>query len=58
MFGPIDDLREIALKCLSGEPLDEDLSQWLGKALEDFLSQHCRTIEDCRAQKLNLRHFP
>ncbi len=49
MLGPIDCLdylREIALKCLSGEPLDEDLSQWLGNALEQFLNRHCQTIED------------
>ncbi len=49
MLGPIDCLdylREIALKCLSGEPLDKDLSQWLGKALEDFLSRDCQSIED------------
>ncbi len=49
MLGPfdcLDYLREIALKCLSGEPLDEDLSQWLGNALEQFLNRHCQTIED------------
>ncbi len=51
MFGPINDLREIALRCLSGEPLDDDLSQWLGNALEQFLSRHCRTIEDALGLK-------
>ncbi len=54
MLGPIDCLdclREIALKGLSGEPLDEDLSQWLGNALEQFLSRHCQTIEDALGLK-------
>ena len=51
MFGTIDDLREIAPRCLSGEPLDEDLSQWLGNALEQVLSRHCRTIEDALGLK-------
>lgn len=51
MFAPIDDLREIALRCLSGKPLDEDLSQWLGNALESFLSRQCQTIEDALGLK-------
>ncbi len=54
MLGPIDCLdclREIALKCLSGEPLDKDLSQWLGKGLEDFLSRDCQSIEECLGLK-------
>ena len=46
MSGPIDHLREIALRCRSCEPLDEDHSQWLGSALQDFLSRDCQSIED------------
>jgi len=51
MFGSIEYLREIALRCLSGEPLDEDLSQWLGNALQEFLSHNCRSIEDALGLK-------
>ncbi len=49
MSGTVDhlsDLREIALRCRSCEPLDEDHSQWLGSALQDFLSRNCQSIED------------
>jgi hypothetical protein len=39
MLPEIDNLREIARCCRAGEPLDDDLSRWLGSRLEDFLNQ-------------------
>ena len=42
----IDDLREIARCCQEGEPMDERLTRWLGRALERFLTQDSRTIEE------------
>ena len=39
MLQEIDKLREIARRCANGEPLDEALSVWLGRGLDDFLSQ-------------------
>ncbi len=39
MLTEIENLREIARCCQAGEPLDDDLSRWLGSRLEDFLSQ-------------------
>ncbi len=54
MSGPIDhlcNLREIALRCRSCEPLDEDDSQWLGRALQDFLNRNCQSIEDALGLK-------
>ena len=46
MSGSIDRLREIAERCLSGQPLDEDMSRWLGDSLEKYLSQCAKTIDD------------
>ncbi len=46
MMMTIDNLREIARRCRSGEPLPTDLSAWLGASLDEFLSRRRRTIED------------
>ena len=46
MSDSIDRLREIAERCLSGQPLDEDMSHWLGDSLEKYLSQCAKTIDD------------
>ena len=51
MLSAIDNLREIARRCVSGEPLDEDLSSWLGRSLEDYLSQGCQSIEEALGLK-------
>lgn len=46
MLREIDNLREIARRCLAGEPLDDDLSHWLGDALETYLTRrHCHIDE-------------
>jgi hypothetical protein len=42
----IDDLREIARCCQSGEPMDARLTRWLGSSLRSFLEQDARTIEE------------
>ncbi len=42
----IDDLREIARCCQEGEPMDERLTLWLGGAIERFLTQDSRSLEE------------
>jgi len=46
MIATIDNLREIARRCLAGESLPPDLSSWLGESLKQFLSHQRRTIDD------------
>ncbi len=51
MTSTIDDLREVARCCLSGEPLDSNLSEWLGEALQAFLEHACGTVDDALGLK-------
>ena len=51
MTSTIDDLREVARCCLSGEPLDANLSEWLGEALQAFLEHACGTVDDALGLK-------
>lgn len=46
MLNEITYLREIARRCLAGEPLDDSLSRWLGRSLDGFLSQRYRTVDE------------
>lgn len=46
MLASIQQLREIAQRCLSGEPLQEELARWLGASLDKFLNQRVPTIEE------------
>ncbi len=46
MLHEIDSLREIARRCLDGQPLEDHHSKWLGRSLDKFLNQSCRTIEE------------
>ncbi|MDH3233908.1 MAG: hypothetical protein OEQ29_10290 [Alphaproteobacteria bacterium] len=46
MIATIESLREISRRCQTAEPLDEELAQWLGEALERFLAHSCRTIDE------------
>ena len=48
----IEYLREICQHCLEGEPLDDDLSRWLGESLQDFLDRSCETIEEALGLRL------
>ena len=46
MATTIQQLHEIAKRCLSGMPLDDGLARWLGASLDRFLNHRARTIED------------
>jgi hypothetical protein len=46
MMVEINNLREVARRCLAGEPLDDELSSWLGTSLRDFLERRSGNIED------------
>jgi len=46
MATTIQQLHEIAERCLSGMPLDDGLARWLGTSLDRFLKHRARTIED------------
>ena len=46
MLTTIDNLREIARRCQTGEALGNDLASWLGSSLEQFLIRRYKTIED------------
>ncbi len=46
MLHEIDSLREIARRCLAGQPLEDHHSRWLGRSLDKFLNQSCRSIEE------------
>ena len=46
MLSTINNLREIARRCQSGQALGEDLGRWLGTSLDQFLVRRYRTIED------------
>ena len=46
MSSAIQYLREIADRCLEGKPLDEELSEWLGGSIQNYLTRCCQTIDD------------
>ncbi|MGH6893591.1 MAG: hypothetical protein ACREEP_15175 [Dongiaceae bacterium] len=46
MVDAIKQLREIAKRCATGQPLREDLSQWLADCLQSFLTHRATTIEE------------
>src|SRR5262245_47316787 len=46
MLKNIQQLREIAKICVSGKPLDPKYARWLGSVLNEYLSQHVRSIDD------------
>ncbi len=46
MLQTIDNLREIKQRCVNGEPLDVNQSQWLGSALAHFLDHRCTSMDD------------
>lgn len=46
MVDAIRQLREIAMRCASGQPLREDLSRWLAESLERFLGHQAESIEE------------
>ena len=46
MLVEINNLRKVARRCLAGEPLEDDVSNWLGTSLQDFLERRSGTVED------------
>jgi hypothetical protein len=46
MLAEVNNLREIARRCLSGEPLDDGLSLWLGDSLRRFLDHRCHSVDE------------
>jgi hypothetical protein len=45
MLASIHNLREISRCCLTGEQLDNELSNWLGASLVEFLERRSPTID-------------
>lgn len=43
---PVERLREIARRCLNGEPLEATQSRWLGGALESYLEKDTSSLEE------------
>ncbi|MDA0230485.1 MAG: hypothetical protein O3B21_09880 [Proteobacteria bacterium] len=46
MLQTIDHLREIKQRCMAGEPLETQQSEWLASALEHFLDRRCTSMDD------------
>lgn len=46
MLQEIENLKEIRRRCLAGEELDPELSQWFAHCLEDYLSQRCGHLDE------------
>lgn len=46
MLAEINNLKEIARRCLAGEALDEELLYWFGTRLQEFLERRASTIDD------------
>ena len=46
IFASIDKLREIMAHCFDGKPLDDDLADWLGEAIDGFLTRQFCTLDE------------
>jgi len=46
VFASINNLREIMGQCFDGKPLDGDLAEWLGAAIDGYLTRQFRTLEE------------
>ncbi len=46
MLQTIDHLRQIKQRCMAGEPLEAQQSEWLGDALAHFLDRRCTSMDD------------
>ncbi len=46
MLVEINNLREVARRCMAGEPMGDELSIWFGTSIQNFLERRCDTIED------------
>lgn len=48
---PVGKIRIISERCLSGEPIGDDLACWLGSSLKRFLDRDSATIEEALGLK-------
>tara|TARA_Y100001934_G_C12080563_1_gene644556 strand:+ start:199 stop:642 length:444 start_codon:yes stop_codon:yes gene_type:complete len=46
IYASIDKLREIMGRCFDGEPLDGELADWLGEAIDGYLIRQFQTLEE------------
>lgn len=46
MLSTIQNLREVARRCVTGLPLTEELAQWLGRSLGEYLSHRTPNIDE------------
>lgn len=46
MLSTIHHLREIARRCMLGQPLTDDQSRWLGASLQQFLTHRAPSVDD------------
>ena len=46
IYASIDKLREIMGRCFDGEPLDGELADWLGEAIDGYLTRQFQTLEE------------
>jgi hypothetical protein len=46
IFASIDNLRELMGRCFDGKPLDGDLADWLGEAIDGYLTRQFSTLEE------------
>jgi hypothetical protein len=46
IFASIDNLRELMGRCFDGKPLDGELADWLGEAIDGYLTRQFRTLEE------------
>lgn len=46
VFASIDNLRNIMGQCFDGKALDGDLAEWLGAAIDGYLTRQFQTLEE------------
>ena len=46
MYASIDNLKEISHRCRAGEPLNQDLADWLGNSLQGYLDRRYCSFEE------------
>ncbi|MDJ0972437.1 MAG: hypothetical protein QNJ06_21285 [Kiloniellales bacterium] len=51
MLKEINNLKEIARRCSSCEPLDERLARWLAECLQEFLDHRCPDLHEALGLK-------
>ncbi len=51
MTAQISKLRQVSQRCLANEPLDRELADWLGEALDGYLKRRYATVEEALGLK-------